>query len=52
MKGYDLVHYDDLMYYASAHQECRWMQGLSFTDYYYFVFFKKKATLVYSDIRV
>jgi hypothetical protein len=22
--GYDLVHYDDLAYVASAHQECKW----------------------------
>lgn len=25
MGGYDLVHYDDLAYVASAHQECKYM---------------------------
>lgn len=24
MGGYDLVHYDDLAYVASAHQECKY----------------------------
>lgn len=25
MGGYDLVHYDDLAYVASAHQECKYL---------------------------
>lgn len=29
MGGYDLVHYDDLAYVASAHQECKWNYKIS-----------------------
>ena len=28
MGGYDLVHYDDLAYVASAHQECKYSPHL------------------------
>lgn len=31
MGGYDLVHYDDLAYVASAHQECKYISSLFIT---------------------
>lgn len=32
MGGYDLVHYDDLAYVASAHQECKYLLLLRYKN--------------------
>lgn len=32
MGGYDLVHYDDLAYVASAHQECKYLLLLRYMN--------------------
>lgn len=34
MGGYDMVHFDDLAYVASAHQECKIHEQLIITYYY------------------
>ena len=34
MGGYDLVHYDDLAYVASAHQECEFKQKFKEDSYF------------------
>lgn len=41
--GYDLVHYDDLAYVASAHQECTYFKNINLK------IFKKNSLYLYEE---